>query len=206
MLDFISIFYLKIVLLTNDQKETIVIEMLKAKRPIREIAKVAQKSFSDIGEIKRRISGESESYKKNKKLSKVAQALELFSKTKTPIKVAIELDLSANEIEEMQQEFWVLTKLDELALVYMEIRNYLDLFLNLFHVMKINKMINKKDIETVLKYAADLPSLENKFRNLANTVLDLEIKKKELSAQLLDLAQAINRYQITIDNKKITNG
>ena len=59
--------------------------MLKAKRPIREIAKEAQKSFSDIGEIKRRILGESSSYKKKKKLSKIAQALELFSKNKTPI-------------------------------------------------------------------------------------------------------------------------
>ena len=38
--------------------------MIKAKRPIRDIAKEAQKSFSDIGEIKRRVFGESPSYKK----------------------------------------------------------------------------------------------------------------------------------------------
>ena len=63
-------------------------------------------------------------------------------------------------------------------------------------------MINEKDIETVLKYAADLPYLENKFRRLANTVLDLEIKKKELSTQLIDLALAINQYQDVINNKK----
>jgi hypothetical protein len=63
-------------------------------------------------------------------------------------------------------------------------------------------MINEKDIETVLKYAADLPTLENKFRNLANTVLDLEIEKKELSAQLIDLVQVINQYEGVIDSKK----
>jgi hypothetical protein len=57
-------------LLTNDQKEAIVIEMLQAKRPIREIAKAAQKSFSDIGEIKRRVLGESTSYKKKKNYQK----------------------------------------------------------------------------------------------------------------------------------------
>jgi hypothetical protein len=90
----------------------------------------------------------------------------------------------------------------ELALVYLEIKNHLDLFLNLFHVMKKNKLINQNDIKTILRYAADLPSLEAKFNSLANTVLDLEIKKKELSAQLIDLAQVINRYQIDIDNKK----
>ena len=61
---FISIFYINIVLLTNEQKEAIVIEMLKKGYPIREIAKASQKSFSDIGEIKRRIFGEAASYKK----------------------------------------------------------------------------------------------------------------------------------------------
>ena len=80
-------------MLTNKEKEAIVIEMLNEGRPIREIAKASQKSFSDIGEIKRRILGESASYIKKKKLSKVAQALELFSKNKTPIEAVIELDL-----------------------------------------------------------------------------------------------------------------
>jgi hypothetical protein len=68
--------------------------------------------------------------------------------------------------------------------------------------MKKNNLINPADIKTILKYAVDLLSLENKFRNLANTVLDLEIKKKELSAQLIDLAQVISQYQAVIDNKK----
>ena len=63
-------------------------------------------------------------------------------------------------------------------------------------------MINERDIETVLKYPVDLSSLESKLRSLANTVLDLEIKKKELSVQLTDLAQVINQYQSVIDNKK----
>jgi hypothetical protein len=41
--------------------------MLKEGRPIREIAKASRKSFSDIGEIKNRVFGESASYKKKKK-------------------------------------------------------------------------------------------------------------------------------------------
>jgi predicted nucleic acid-binding Zn-ribbon protein len=70
-------------------------------------------------------------------------------------------------------------------------------------------LIDQKDIKTVLKYAHDLPSLENKFRDLANIVLDLEIKKKGLkntimqqNTQLSDLGQIINQYQNTIDSKK----
>jgi hypothetical protein len=91
------------------------------------------------------------------------------------------LDLSASEIEEIRQEYWILNELDELALVYLKIKNHVDLFLILFRIMKKNKLINEKNIKTVLRYATDLPSLKNRFRDLANTVLNLEIKKKELS-------------------------
>src|SRR5215217_4493534 len=92
-----------------------VIEMLKAKKPIRDIAKAAQKSFSDIGEIKRRILGESASYKKKKKLSKVSQALELFSKNKTSIDVAIELDLDPKDVEKVHINYLGLNGLSQLV-------------------------------------------------------------------------------------------
>lgn len=104
----------------------------------------------------------------------------------------------------------MLNQLDELELVYYEIRNDLDLFLKLFHAMKKNKLINQKDIQTVLRYAAfDLPSLESKIRKLASDVIDLGLRKKDLNntivlqrAQLSDLGQAIIRYQNAIDIKK----
>jgi transposase len=193
------------VVLNRQEKEKLVVKLYHDGKPVRYIAQQAHLSFGTIGKIIRRINGlDNDEIMSNdmRGKSKSTQAMNLFLHGKRPVEVAIELDLSANEIEEMQQEFWVLTKLDELALVYMEIKNHLDLFLNLFHVMKINKMINEKDIETVLKYAVDLPSLENNFRSLANIVLDLEIKKKELSAQLIDLAQVIKQYQGVIDSKK----
>ena len=60
-------------------------------------------------------------------------------KASAPVEVAIELDLSSSEVENILQEYWVLTNLDELALVYLEIKSHLDLFLRLFHIMKKNK-------------------------------------------------------------------
>ena len=193
------------VLLNKKEKEELVIKMYHQGKTIREIAQQAHLSFGTIGKIINRLNGEENNEAISSDInnkSKSTQALNLFLQGKRPVQVAIELDLTASEVEEMQQEFWVLNQLDELALVYIEIKNHLDQFLNLFHIMKKNKLINQAGIDTVLKYAIDLPSLENKFRGLANTVLDLEIRKKELSAQLVDLAQAINRYQGVIDNNK----
>ena len=175
-------------MLNRRDKEQLVIKLHKEGKTIREIASAAHLSFTDIGAIIRRIEDKDDVGDETKDLknkSKTTQALYLFKNGKKPIDVAIELDLTTNEVEDMQQEFWILNQLDELALVYLEIKNCLTLFLRLFHIIKKNKLINQKDIQTMLRYTAhDLPSLEIKFRNLSNDVIDLEIKKKELKDTL----------------------
>lgn len=192
-------------ILDKKEKEQLVVKLYQEGKPIREIAQQAHLSFGTIGKIIKRLNGLDHgealpSDMINK--SKETQALFLFSKGKRSIDVAIELNLPSTEVENVLQEFWVLNELDELACVYSEIKNHLDLFLRLFHIMKNNKLFNQKDIKTVLKYAYNLPSLENEFRGLAKTVLELEIEKKELSAQLLDLGHIMNQYQNAIDTKR----
>jgi hypothetical protein len=193
------------VILNKKEKEELVTKLYLDGKPIRYIAQQAHLSFGTIGKIIRRINGlDNDKIMSNdmRSKSKETQAMNLFLHGKRPVDVAIELDLSSVEVENVIQEYWVLTNLDELALVYLGIKSHLDLFPRLFYQLKKSKLTNQKDIKTILNYADDLPSLESKFRSLANTVLDLEIKKKELSAQLIDLAQAINQYQDVIDNKK----
>jgi hypothetical protein len=193
------------VVLNKQEKEQLVVKLYQEGKPIREIAQQAHLSFGTIGKIVRRVNGRDEDETMPNDLngkSKETKALFLFLQGKRPVNVAIELDLSSSEVENILQEFWVLNKLDELACIYPAIKNHLDLFLQLFYVMKNNKLFNQKDIKTVLKYAHDLPLLENEFRGLANTVLELEIKKKELDAQLLDLRYLINQFQNAIDMKR----
>jgi hypothetical protein len=197
--------------LNRRDKEQLVIKLHQEGKNIRDIAQQVHMSFKDIGTIIRRIDGQ-EDYDIEKDLknkSKETRALYLFLHGKRPVDVAIDLDLSSSEVENILQEFWVLNQLDELACIYLEIRNHIDLFLRLFHTMIKNKLFNQRDIKTVLKYAHDFPSFENKFHDLANFVLDVEIKKKELkntimqqNTQLFDLGVIINQYQNTIDSKK----
>ena len=81
------------------------------------------------------------------------KALWLFSIGKKPIEVAIELNLSASEVHEMQEEFWALTQLYELASVYNEIKSFLPLFLKLFHCLKERRMLDEKHISKLIGYA-----------------------------------------------------
>jgi hypothetical protein len=67
--------------------------------------------------------------------------LYLFKSGKKPIDVAIELDMSASEVEEIQQEYWALNQLHELGFLFNEIRNYLPSFIKLFNLLKRNKLL-----------------------------------------------------------------
>jgi hypothetical protein len=145
------------VLLTNEQKEAIVIKMLKEGKPIREIAKEAQKSFSDIGEINRRVLGESTSYKKKKKLCKVAQALELFSNSKSPIDVAIKLDLDPKDVEKIHLNYVGLIGLSQLVKIHQDLGNYLPDFISFNWSFREYGIDNKKikqilDVSNRLSY------------------------------------------------------
>jgi len=195
------------VVLNRRDKEQSVIKLHQEGKTIREIASSAHMSFGDIGSIIRKIEGQDEEVKtkdiKNK--SKDTQALFLFSSGKKPIDVAIELDLSASEVHEMQEEFWALNQQYELALVYGKIKNILPSFLKLFQSLKEFGMLNEESLSNFLKYAGhDLPELTYRMQQLANEVIDLESKKKLSIDALAQLTDMLSWYQNNIElNKQI---
>jgi hypothetical protein len=166
-------------------------------------------SFSDIKKIIGRIDGNAGDTDLRSK-SKATQAMSLFKTGKKPIDVAIELDLLESEVNDLQQEYWALNQLYELPLVYQELNYSLDSFLELFKLLKKNKMLREKHISKILRYAGyDLPLLENKIRELRSDVIELEFRKKDLedtinlqSAQLVDLGQLSRNFRVLSDSKK----
>ena len=161
-------------------------------------------SFSDIGTIVRKINGQ-DNGAEMKDLTKDTQAFWLFSRGKKPIDVAIELDLSATEVHELQEEFWALTHLHEFAFVYGNIKNFLPSFLKLFQSLKEFGMLNEESLSNFLKYAGqDLPELTYRMQQLANEVIDLESKKKQSIDALAQLSDTLSWYHRNINlNKQI---
>jgi hypothetical protein len=186
--------------LNRQDKEHLVIELYHQGKTIREIASVAHLSFSDIGSIIRKIDGRDDVTKDIKNKSRETKALWLFSNGKKPIEVAVELDLTASEVHEMQEEFWSLNDMGELAFIYNEIKPYLPSFLKLFHSLKERRMLDEKHISKFLRYANyDLSDLSNRVQCLSNEITNLEGQKRNLmnkiilwNAQLSDLGKAID--------------
>jgi transposase len=196
------------VVLNKKEKEQLAIKLYQDGQPIREIARQAHLSFGSIGKIIRTINNSGDDNCSSS--SKSTKALWMFKNGKRPIDVAIELDMSASEVEELQQEYWALNQLHELGFLFNEIRNYLPSFIKLFNLLKRNKMLGDGYISKFLRYANyDLPTLENKFQKLTGDVIELEWKKKDLNntiilwkAQLSDLGLTITQYQNAIESKK----
>ena len=197
------------VVLNKKEKEQLVIKLYQDGKPIREIARQTHLSFRSIGKIIRTMNsgGNDDNCSSN---SKSTKALWMLKNGKKPIEVAIELDMSASEVEEIQQEYWALNQLHELGFLFNEIRNYLPSFIKLFNLLKRNKILGNGYISKFLRYADhDLPFLEDKIQKLTGDVIELEWKKRDLNnttilwkAQLADLGQTIAQYQNAIESKK----
>jgi hypothetical protein len=190
---------------SREEKERRVIELYKQGKTIREIAKEVHMSFASIGSITKKVNGED----KTKVLSIDTQALKLFSQDKKPLEVAIALDLSANQVEELYKQFWRLNDLHQLTLIYEEIKQYLPEFLQLFKIIKENKMDNKKDIVNALKYADQLPCLENEFQTLLNQIGMLKNKKMVsqtdlvfFQKQISDSKKSLNLHELDLESKR----
>ncbi len=193
-------------MLNRRDKEQLVIDLHGQGKTIREIASAAHLSFSDIGSIIRRIDGKVDDGVDLKNKSPETKALFLFANGKKPIDVAIELNLSASEVQNILEEFWTLNDLHELAFAYDEIKSYLPSFLKLFHCLKERRMLSEQQISNILRYVGnDLPQLTDRVQCLSNDVINLEDRKRNLmnkiilwNAQLSDLGK-----EIDIKNKQL---
>ena len=191
------------VILNKKQKEELVVKLHQENKTIRQIAEIVHMSFKDIGVIIRRIDGRANDDDDDPNISnksKATKALWLFENGKRPIDVAISLDMPFSEVMELQQEYWALKELYDLAFVFLEIKNDLSSFMKLFKLLKQNRMLNEKHILKYLGYAEDdLPSLEKRCQQLSSDVLELQSRKKRLGDEVATQCSSITQLEKSLN-------
>jgi arsenate reductase-like glutaredoxin family protein len=181
----------EIVMLNKHQKKALVIELYKQGKTRRQIAETVHMSFKDIANIINEYTGENKQVNKAEK-SKDARAFELFLQGKQSVEVAIELDMPADKVEELHVQYWRLSKLDNLEILYHEAEYSLSLLLQLFKILKDNRITKDKDIHDLIELANNgLPSLRNRHEDLLNQLTGLEKKKVVLGREILGLKSSI---------------
>jgi ribosome assembly protein YihI (activator of Der GTPase) len=124
-----------------------------------------------------------------------SQAYRLFSEGKTPLGVAIELNLKERETTKYYRQYWKLIQLHSLEEIYEEIGE------DIIHIPKIHRRIRAagmrvdRAINLIKNANNDLPTLEEKYQKLKREVSSLELKKLEAEKTLNDLLDQIDRSE-----------
>ena len=88
------------------------------------------------------------------------KAFKLFSDGKKPVEVAITLDIKADYVNGLYRKYWELNQIDQLV-CYIKNKALHSIIFKLHLILRGNGMDQEKDVINVLKYANELPYLEN---------------------------------------------
>jgi hypothetical protein len=203
--------------ITRQERERHVLDLYNQGKTIREIAKEVRMSFRDIGAILNKTVEEkaggikqqddAEEHREQEQqqyLSLSTQAYKLFSDRKTPLEVAIALNLRESEATRFYKEYWKLKQLYNLNTVYEETKGDIEPFLRLYKLSKV-KGIGIKYVVNLLTFAnEDLPALEKRFKRLRNDINALQFQKRidernlyQLNNQIASTTRLLNSYRIS---------
>jgi hypothetical protein len=133
-----------------------------------------------------------------------SQAYKFFSEGKTPIGVAIALNLRETDVAQLYKEYWTLCHLHDLTRVYVEIKGDIVSFLHLYKLAKSAGM-NAQQVIRLLNIANNhLPSVEQKCEKLKREVYSLEGDKRNSTMILQELSDQISDLRNTSDSCRLS--
>ena len=197
--------------LTREQKERLVLDLYNQGKSTREIAEEARMSFRDIGAILNKAIEEKETSKEQaEKMSQSAQAYKLFSEGKSPVQVAIALNIREPEVARFYVEYWKLRQLYSLNKIYEELKDDIGPFVNLYTLAKVARM-GVEQVVNLLKIANnDLPLVEHKCERLKRDLDYLEAEKRnstrilqEMNNQIATMRKTLDQYQLSCKEQRL---
>jgi hypothetical protein len=210
---------------TRQERERAVLDLYHNQRKtVREIAKEARMSFRDIGAILNKASEDKESEQgkeqerqecaKKVKLALSTQAYKLFSDGKSPIEVAIALNVKESEATRFYKEYLKLNQMHDLSIVYEDLKGDITPFLKLYRSAKAAHM-SEEHVVNLLRIAKNnnndnvnndnnntnnnLPAVEHRYNRLKQEVNSLEIRKLASNKTLQDLRKRISNSRKALD-------
>jgi transposase len=166
----------------------------------RQIAQEMKMSLRDIGEIVNRAKQEKER-QQHKSLS--VQAYEHFSKGKTPLEVAIILNIGQAQATAYYWEYLKLVQLDDITKIYQELGSGIWDFVKLCKEAKAAKMGVSQVINLLRIANNQLPSVQDKYEQLQKQNNQFESILKTKPKELQDLNSLIAETSKNLDAIKL---
>jgi cell division protein FtsB len=189
-------------MLTRLEKENRVIELYEEGKTYREIVQEVHMSLSDISSVIKRHTGEVNGEQQQQQHQKTidTKALTLFEEGRTPVQVAIELDLKSEDVTRLNMEWRQLKGLHDLIQLHEELRDEILPLVNSYKNIKDAGLAPQR-IVTALKYAEELPVLERRYNELKNEFGNITYKKQNLLYSFDDL-----NHQMFLTKKMLDQG
>lgn len=181
---------------TKQEKKDEVLKYLNDGKTYREIQKLARVTPNFISTIsKQEFGNENIINNNNIKPSKNTIAIKMFSENKSPMAIALELDIDSNETFKAYHDFLKLNNLQELNhLILNENKNKLILIIKLVELLKHRGITS---IESVQKILFDIKY----SKTLNNEINLLCIRKNELNYENLKIQDEINKKNKILETK-----
>jgi hypothetical protein len=211
-------------ILTREERERLVLDLYYNQgKTYREISKEARISPRDIGVILNKAveqknreqqdnnnnDAEKNQQPKQQQLSLSAQAYKLFSDRKTPLEVAVTLNLRESEATKYYREYWKLKQLHNLNMVYEEIKDNIEYFLKLYKLAKAKGMGVKQVVNLLAIANNDLPCIEERFKRIRNDIDMLLFQKRidernlyQLNNQIASTTKLLNSFRISCKRER----
>jgi transposase len=166
-----------------NEKEKLVIDLLKKGYKTREIVKLAHVSNTTVKKIRAKLTAkvkeeqeQEQGDQKKKPLSVSSQAFNLFQEGKSVVQVTTGLDLTTDQALKIQSDYLLLRNMGLASRVLMEHRKDLGAYLGLFNFVNGNK-IKVKDLNHAVDLAQNIDNLKKEKSQLEfdiDTLIDLK--------------------------------
>ena len=201
--------------ISEERKKRVIDLYYNQGKTTRDIAEIERMSIRDISAILKEEEARRQRHNQQQEQGELsAKAYELFSKGKTPVEVAIALNLREPEVSIMYREYWKLKRQYKLNLIYEELGDD-----GTEYFVKLIKLAKKEDVsvEQLLKLAdlADegnpfgLSQLEKRQEWLIGNIheLDLQLEKAKnhlhtLSNQIANARKLLSDSTISCKDKR----
>ena len=147
--------------ITEQRRKCVIDLYFNQHKTYAEIAEIEKMSPRDIHAI---IKEEEARRQKDKQQEISTQAYKLFSEGKTPIEVAIILNLPASKVSKLYIEYWKLRGLDKLYTIYKETNGKLWTFLKLYKELIKKRRMSIEQVANIVDTAIHkLPYMESLY-------------------------------------------
>jgi hypothetical protein len=196
--------------MNREEKEQYIIRLYNEGRSTREIAELVHMSFRDIGAITKKVKSQADRERDQleddiRSKSKDTQAIKLFSELKTPVEVAIALDLPADQVQAIYLKYWKLDGMYRLAEIFDEAKYDLHDLLQLHKIAK-DRGMEKQDIINTLEFVKynQLRTLQDKVKSRRNEIDRLEQEKTKARSEYFKLKRMIGEAEQSLAQKRRT--